>query len=304
MLHKLCADRIDEIRQVFKDWASNKMQQDTELGRKYEKIYNNQFNNYVPKRIPDDFVPEYFTGATHTIKLRTHQAKAAIRGTMQNLMLAHEVGSGKAFTLISTAMEMRRLGTAKKQMIVVQNATVGQFIASAKFLYPNAKILTLEDNERTREGRKAFYAKIKYNDWDMIVIPQSVLEKIPDSDERQVAFINDKIAEKEHVLEAMQEAGIDDKIMQCRAEKELEDLQAEKAAVVEVSNKKRDEKKAAVFLKIRPLQQSQSLQNIQAHLGGRKYDASPSYNLFPIQSHDAKVLLFFEYMYRVSTVLG
>lgn len=101
----------------------------------------------------------------------------------------------------------------------------------------------------------------------MIVIPQSVLEKIPDSDDRQIAFINDKIAEKEHVLEAMQEAGIDDKIMQCRAEKELEDLQAEKAAVVEVSKKKRDEKKAAVFLKIRPLQQSQSLQNIQAHLG-------------------------------------
>lgn len=106
---QLCADRIDEIRQDFKDWASNKMQQDTELGRKYEKIYSDQFNNYVPKHIPDDFVPEYFTGATHTIKLRTHQAKAAIRGTMQNLMLAHEVGSGKTFTLISTAMGMLRL---------------------------------------------------------------------------------------------------------------------------------------------------------------------------------------------------
>ena len=243
---QLCADRIDEIRQDFKDWARNKMQQNTNLSKRYEKIYNDQFNNYVPKEIPDDFVPEYFTGATHAITLRAHQAKAAIRGTMQNLMLAHEVGSGKTFTLISTAMEMRRLGTAKKPMIVVQNATVGQFVASAKFLYPNAKILTLEDEDRNVEGRKAFYAKIKYNDWDMIVIPQSVLNTIPDSNDRQIAFINDKIAEKEHVLEAMQEAGIDDKIMQRRAEKELENLQTEKAAVVESSKKKHDEKKVAV----------------------------------------------------------
>ena len=45
-------------------------------------------------------------------------------------------------------MEMRRLGTARKPMIVVQNATVGQFVASAKALYPNAKVLTLEDADR------------------------------------------------------------------------------------------------------------------------------------------------------------
>ena len=108
-----------------------------------------------------DFVPEYFGGANHKFKMREHQAKAIVRGTMQPLLLAHEVGAGKTFPLISTAMEMRRLGTAKKPMIVVQNATVGQFVASAKELYPNAKVLTLEDKDHTGEGRKNFYAKIK-----------------------------------------------------------------------------------------------------------------------------------------------
>ena len=245
-----CAAKIDEIRQDFKDWARGKMQSDADLSARMEQEYNDRFNNYVPMSIPDDFVPEYFGGATHKFKMRSHQGKAIVRGTMQPLLLAHEVGTGKTFTLISTAMEMRRLGTARKPMIVVQNATVGQFAASAKELYPNAKILTLEDNDRNAEGRKNFYAKIKYNDWDMIVVPQSTFEFIPDSDERQMQFVQDKIDEKMLALEQMREADSSgrDPITR-RAEKELADLQAEMAALSEGISKKRtanNEKKKAV----------------------------------------------------------
>ena len=245
-----CAAKIDEIRQDFKDWARGKMQSDADLSARMEQEYNDRFNNYVPMSIPDDFVPEYFGGATHKFKMRSHQGKAIVRDTMQPLLLAHEVGTGKTFTLISTAMEMRRLGTARKPMIVVQNATVGQFAASAKELYPNAKILTLEDNDRNAEGRKNFYAKIKYNDWDMIVVPQSTFEFIPDSDERQMQFVQDKIDEKMLVLEQMREADSSgrDPITR-RAEKELADLQAEMAALSEGISKKRtanNEKKKAV----------------------------------------------------------
>ena len=245
-----CAAKIDEIRQDFKDWMRQKMQSDADLSTRMETEYNDRFNNYVPMSIPDDFVPEYFGGATHKFKMRPHQGKAIVRGTMQPLLLAHEVGTGKTFTLISTAMEMRRLGTARKPMIVVQNATVGQFAASAKELYPNAKILTLEDNDRTAEGRKNFYAKIKYNDWDMIVVPQSTFEFIPDSDERQMQFVQDKIDEKMLVLEQMRQADTSgrDPITR-RAEKELADLQAEMAALSDGISKKRSantEKKKAV----------------------------------------------------------
>lgn len=245
-----CAAKIDEIRQDFKDWMRQKMQSDADLSARMETEYNDRFNNYVPMSIPDDFVPEYFEGATHKFKMRPHQGKAIVRGTMQPLLLAHEVGTGKTFTLISTAMEMRRLGTARKPMIVVQNATVGQFAASAKELYPNAKILTLEDNDRNAEGRKNFYAKIKYNDWDMIVVPQSTFEFIPDSDERQMQFIQDKIDEKMLVLEQMRQADSSgrDPITR-RAEKELADLQAEMAALSDDISKKRtanNEKKKAV----------------------------------------------------------
>lgn len=238
-----CAAKIEDIRNDFKDWARTKMQSNPEMAREIEQVYNERFNNFVPKTVTEEYMPDRFPGATTKINLYPHQKKAVIRATTEPLMLAHEVGTGKTFTLITTAMEMRRLGLARKPMIVVQNATVGQFIASAKELYPNAKVLTIADNERNEEGRKRFYAKIKYNDWDMIVVPQSVFERIPDSEERQMDFINDRIEEKEHVLEQIQE--IDPKSMIARnAKRELDSLQTELA---EVSDKKRqkDEKRAA-----------------------------------------------------------
>ena len=247
-----CAAKIDEIRQDFKDWARQKMQSDPEMSALIERIYNDTFNNFVPMSIPDEFVPEYFGGASHKFKMRPHQGRAIIRGTQQPLLLAHEVGTGKTFTLISTAMEMRRLGTARKPMIVVQNATVGQFVASAKELYPNAKILTLEEADRSAEGRKNFYAKIRYNDWDMIVVPQSTFEFIPDSEEREMTFVQDKIEEKMLILEKMKEEDPDGKNMITRqAEREIKLLEEQLAGLADNASKKRtanDEKKRAVAL--------------------------------------------------------
>lgn len=247
-----CAAKIDEIRQDFKDWARQKMQSDPEMSERMERIYNDMFNNFVPMSIPDEFVPEYFGGASHKFKMRPHQGRAIVRGTQQPLLLAHEVGTGKTFTLISTAMEMRRLGTARKPMIVIQNATVGQFVASAKELYPNAKILTLEEADRSADGRKNFYAKIRYNDWDMIVVPQSTFEFIPDSEEREMAFVQDKIEEKMLILEQMKEEDPDGKNMITRqAEREIELLEEQLAGLADNASKKRtanDEKKRAVAL--------------------------------------------------------
>lgn len=242
-----CSNKIDEIRQDFQDWARGKMQQDEQLSAKIEADYNEQFNNYVPLAIPDDFAPSRYPGmaprldgSDRDFNLYSYQAKAVVKCVTQPTMLAHEVGTGKTFTLITAAMEMRRLGTAKKPMIVVQNATVGQFVASAKSLYPKAKILTLEDADRNAEGRKNFYAKIKYNDWDMIVVPQSTFEFIPDSEERQIRFINDKIEEKLLVLEQMKDADKSGNNMITRqAEKEIEDLQQQLADITSNMTTKR-----------------------------------------------------------------
>ena len=242
-----CLNRIQEIKDDFKEWMHNKMLQDEELATNVAKVYNEKFNNLVPMVIDEMFLPAHFGGSSEAINLYTHQKRAVIRGTTEPLLLAHEVGSGKTFTLISTAMEMRRLGTAKKPMIVVQNATVGQFVADAKKLYPNAKVLTITERDRTPEGRRAFYGRIKYSDWDLIIVPQSTFDMIPDSPERQLTFIQEKIDEKQHAIEVMQEIE-GDEIQIRQLENELTDLQVEYMQVSEKANedkqpKKRDRKR-------------------------------------------------------------
>ncbi|MBD5421431.1 MAG: hypothetical protein HDR49_00155, partial [Bacteroides sp.] len=110
-----CSTKIDEIRSEFKDWARERMQSDAEMSARIEQTYNDQFNNYVPMSIPDEFVPQHFGGQVSELHgqqfaLRPHQGKAVVRGTTEPILLAHEVGTGKTYTLITTAMEMRRLG--------------------------------------------------------------------------------------------------------------------------------------------------------------------------------------------------
>lgn len=222
--------KMSEMRDDFKEWCRAKMLETPELAERIGKTYNDTFNAIVPKEITDTFVPAHFEGQVlemggKPFHLYPHQAKAAIRATTEPLMMAHEVGAGKTFTLITSAMEMRRLGTAKKPMIVVQNSTLGQFVSSAKELYPNAKVLTISESDRTVEGRSAFYAKIKYNDWDIIIVPQSVFEMMPDSEERQRSFIQEKIDEKKFILAQAKEAKNNNEAK--RLEKELADLEYE-----------------------------------------------------------------------------
>lgn len=221
-----CSDKISQVKDDFVDWARGKMQQDSELADRIQKIYNDRFNAIVPMlKVDKIFLSEHLPGQNSAkYTLYPHQQQAVARGLTQALMLAHEVGTGKTISLISTAMEMRRLGTAKKPMIVVQNATTQQFVADAKDLYPNAKILTVSDRDRTAEGRQEFYAKIKYNDWDLIIVPQSVFDMIPDSEARMRDFINEKIEEKMHAIEAAKEAGLDNNVTK-RMERELGMLQ-------------------------------------------------------------------------------
>ncbi len=247
---RLCATKVDEIRAEFKDWARARMQTDSNLAETIERTYNEQFNNYVPMSIPEEFVPTHFGGQVSELHgrpfaLRPHQSRAVVRAMTQPVLLAHEVGTGKTFTLITTAMEMRRLGTARKPMIVVQNATVGQFVESAKEIYPNAKVLTIEEADRTADGRRNFYAKIKYNDWDMIVVPQSVFERIPDSEEREMAYVKSIIDEKVKVLEAMKDADSQGRSMIVRqAEKDLDDSRARLSELTEALQTKRAKRDA------------------------------------------------------------
>ncbi|NDV97357.1 hypothetical protein D0T84_21010 [Dysgonomonas sp. 521] len=138
--------------------------------------------------------------------LRQHQKEGVIRGLESATLLAHEVGTGKTLTLITTAMEMRRLGLAKKPTIVVQRSTYKQFVKEIKNQYPNAKVLAPSAKDLTAKQREQLFAKIAYNDWDIVVLYHSYLDSIPDNPQRVAQYIDEKIQEKMDLLAEMERA--------------------------------------------------------------------------------------------------
>ena len=182
--------KMEEILDNFVNFVYDKPEYVTQI----EKVYNDEYNNFIEKK---QSLPtfKHYPGANENINLYIHQRKGVERGKKSSLLLAHQVGTGKTFTMVTTAMELRRLNLAKKPMIIVQNSTIEQFSKSFRLLYPGAKLLVAQKNDSKPDKRQRIFNKIAYGDWDAIILPQSFLNFIPDDPAREQAYIDEKIEE-------------------------------------------------------------------------------------------------------------
>lgn len=209
--------KMFELQDDFVNYISDNEAYMTEIAR----VYNEEYNGFVEKKYSEPVFLHY-PGANPAITLRVHQRKAVSRALKECVLLGHQVGSGKTFTMITTAMEMRRLGLAKKPMVVVQNSTVGQFVASFKLLYPAAKVLAPTKRQTDAQNRTRLLNLISYGDFDAIIIPQSFLSMIPDQPSRLRAYINEEIAELESML--LEVNSNEDKSLYSQLNSKLKDL--------------------------------------------------------------------------------
>lgn len=193
----VAAAKQTELDLLFEQWCKT---DGNPFAEEMVVAYNEKFNGTIEKRI-DVSGFDYFPNASHVKKPRQHQKEGVIRALNGATLLAHEVGTGKTITLISTAMEMRRLGIAKKPCIVVQRATYEQFVGEIKSLYPAAKVLVPSAKDLTASQRQQLFAKIAYNDWDIVVLYHGYLDSIPDDPDRINAYIDGIIQEKLDLLD-------------------------------------------------------------------------------------------------------
>ena len=141
--------------------------------------FNDRFNSTVMKAYEKPYLATY-PGANPAITLRDHQFRGVERGKEQDTMFAHVVGSGKTFTMITTAMELKRLGKINKAVIAVQNSTVADFGRAWQALYPAAIIYVPDKADLEAANRSRFLQRIATNNFDGIVLPNSFLKLIPD----------------------------------------------------------------------------------------------------------------------------
>lgn len=164
-----------------------------------EGIYNNIFNSNVERVFRTPSI-DHYPNASPDISLRKHQKNGVARSMDDSTLFAHSVGSGKTYTSITTAMELRRLGMANKPMIVVQNKTFGQYVTSFRQLYPNSNVLAPTKDELSTANKPYLYERIAKEDFDAIIFPQSQFDLIPDDIERQREILEVQLENAQDIL--------------------------------------------------------------------------------------------------------
>ena len=197
----VAVERAERIEADFREWLWS----DDARASYYEEKYNRDYNSF--RRMQADGSHMTFPGLSPTISLYPHQKDAAwFAITNRSALFAHEVGTGKTFAQIATAMEMNRLGVAKRAFMVVKRATLNQFATSARQAYPTARIVTLDPNAINRMGRDRFFSQLAVQDYDLAIMSHETFAKIGLNDETLQRYTERRLAD---IHGAMQETAAD-----------------------------------------------------------------------------------------------
>ena len=216
----LAQQKQELIKEEFKEWIFKDLHRREDLC----KIYNERFNSIRPREYDGSHIQ--FVGMNPEITLMPHQKNAVAHVLYgNNTLLAHCVGAGKTFQMIAAGMESKRLGLSQKNLYVVPNHLTEQWGSDFLRLYPGANILVATKKDFEPANRKRFCSRIATGDYDAVIIGHTQFEKIPLSKERQIAMLEDQIADITFSIEeAAHQAGQNYTIKQL--EKTKKSLQA------------------------------------------------------------------------------
>ena len=186
----IACSKQDAIKEAFLNWVW----EDPERRNHLVRLYNDKFNCIRPREYDGSHID--FVGMNPEIKLRTHQLNAVAHVLYgNNTLLAHEVGAGKTFEMVASAMESKRLGLCNKSLFVVPNHIIEQFASEFLQLYPSANILVATKKDFETKNRKKFCSRIATGEFDAVIIGHSQFERIPMSIERQIALLEEQISD-------------------------------------------------------------------------------------------------------------
>lgn len=216
----LAQQKQELIKEEFKEWIFKDLHRREDLC----KIYNERFNSIRPREYDGSHIQ--FVGMNPEITLMPHQKNAVAHVLYgNNTLLAHCVGAGKTFQMIAAGMESKRLRLSQKNLYVVPNHLTEQWGSDFLRLYPGANILVATKKDFEPANRKRFCSRIATGDYDAVIIGHTQFEKIPLSKERQIAMLEDQIADITFSIEeAAHQAGQNYTIKQL--EKTKKSLQA------------------------------------------------------------------------------
>ena len=166
-----------------------------------EEVYNERMNAHVMPSYNHDVIPAVLQGQNPGIELRDHQRDAIARIIhSQNILIDHQVGLGKTFSIAAGIMERRRMGLTNKPLVIVPNAIYEQWGNHFRELYPSASLFHEDKNKFGGAGLQRQMARMLAGDYDAIIVPYSVFLRMELSAKTNAELLRAEIEEKRQVL--------------------------------------------------------------------------------------------------------
>lgn len=177
-----------KIENEWQDWIFKDPDRRAVLVDKYNEVFNSiRHREYDGSHLN-------FVGMNSDITLKEHQKNAVARALYGgNTMLAHCVGAGKSYEMITIAMEGKRLGLHHKSLFAVPNSLTEQMGRDFKKLYPAANILVASKKDFEPKNRRELFAKIATGEWDAVIVGHSQFDRMGLSKERMEKYMQAEI---------------------------------------------------------------------------------------------------------------
>lgn len=194
-------DAGKKLNAAFVAWA----QKTPEVAARLAPIYNRQVNAFAQRTHDGQFLT--FPWASNDFDIFPDKKNVVWRAIQDGFALvAHGVGGGKTILGTAIALELRRLGMARKPMIVVHNSTLEQFADSIARIAPSSRVLVGRKDELAGPKRKEFLMRIAAGDWDAVVVAHSTFGLIEDDPEYQQKHMQAIVDE---VMASLKDSGFD-----------------------------------------------------------------------------------------------
>ncbi|EOM9846604.1 SNF2-related protein, partial [Campylobacter upsaliensis] len=219
----IATQKLQDLKIKLEKQLKNFIMDNEEYAEQTKRVYNDVFNSEVIRKYDGSHIRLMETN--EDISLRSHQNNAVYRFLQKsNTLLAHDVGTGKTYTMIASAMLSKQLGLAKKSLIVTPNNVSPQMAREARGLFPNARIKLIQGVSTKEKNR--LMADVKNNEYDLIIVSYDTFKVMNANPKLYADYLNEELIQLRYAIEALENSDEGDERIMKQLAKRLESEEA------------------------------------------------------------------------------